>query len=68
MQFKTEPYEKYHKRCGHFTDHTSDLLGSVDRIGTISVEFAAVNEYYPTYHVMYRQVSEENVKKLKAII
>lgn len=33
--------------------------------GTVSVEFAAVNAYYPTYHAMYRQVKEENVKKLK---
>lgn len=47
---------------------TTLLIFSVLSIGfgAISVEFAAVNEYYPTYHVMYRQVSEENVKKLKA--
>lgn len=47
---------------------TTLLIFSVLSIGfgTISVQFAAVNEYYPTYHVMYRQVSEENVKKLKA--
>lgn len=34
--------------------------------GMISVQFAAVNEYYPTFHAMYRQVSQENAEALKA--
>lgn len=33
--------------------------------GMIQARSAAVNEYYPTWHIMYRQVSQENAEKLK---
>ena len=31
-----------------------------------SVELAAVNVYYPTYHAMFRGVTEENVQRLES--
>ena len=33
---------------------------------SITVRFAGVNAYYPTYHVMFRQVSQENADALKS--
>ena len=32
----------------------------------VAVRFAGVNAYYPPYHAMFRQVSEENVQKLSS--
>ena len=33
---------------------------------SVAVRFAGVNAYYPPYHAMFRQVSEENVQKLSS--
>lgn len=33
--------------------------------GMIQTKNAAVNEYYPTWHMMFRHVSQENAEKLK---
>lgn len=34
--------------------------------GMVTVQFAGVNRYYPTYHFMFRQVSQENADALKS--
>lgn len=46
---------------------TSTLLTVVPTVifGMIDLQFAAANEAYPTYHAMFRQVSEENMDKMK---
>lgn len=46
---------------------TTLLIFMVLTVGYSSVEirFAGVNAYYPPYHAMFRQVSEENALKLK---
>ncbi|MGM0113455.1 ABC transporter permease [Enterococcus sp. DIV0187] len=33
-------------------------------LGVVNVQNAAVNKVYPTWHAMYRQVSEENMEKI----
>lgn len=33
-------------------------------LGVVNVQNAAVNKVYPTWHAMYRQVSEENMRKI----
>ena len=45
---------------------TSTLLTVVPTVifGMIDLQFAAANEAYPTYHAMFRQVSEENMDKM----
>ena len=45
---------------------TSVLLTTVPTIffGTFKLENAAVREIYPTYHVMFRNVSEETAENL----
>ena len=47
---------------------TTLLIFMVLTVGYSSVEvrFAGVNAYYPPYHAMFRQVSEENALKLKS--
>ena len=35
------------------------------RYGMIRVQLASVDAYYPTYHIMFRQVSEKNTKALQ---
>ena len=32
----------------------------------VTVQFAGVNSYYPTYHFMFRQVSQKNADALKS--
>lgn len=46
---------------------TSILIVAVLSVGNgmIKIQFAAVNNIYPTFHTMYRQVSKENTEKLK---
>ena len=47
---------------------TTLLIFMVLTVGyaSISVRFAGVNAYYPTFHGMFRQVPEENAWKLKS--
>jgi putative ABC transport system permease protein len=33
-------------------------------LGVVNVQNAAVNKVYPTWHAMYREVSEENMEKI----
>lgn len=46
---------------------TTLLIFMVLTIGysAVEIQFAGVNAYYPSYHAMFRQVSEENALKLK---
>lgn len=46
---------------------TTFLIFMVLTVGYSSVEvrFAGINAYYPPYHAMFRQVSEENARKLE---
>lgn len=39
------------------------LITSIE-LGVVNVQNAAVNKVYPTWHAMYRQVSEENMGKI----
>lgn len=47
---------------------TTLLIFMVLTVGyaSVKVRFAGVNAYYPPYHAMFRQVSEENAQKLKS--
>ena len=47
---------------------TTLLIFMVLTVGyaSVKVRFAAVNAYYPPYHAMFRQVSEEDAGKLKS--
>ena len=47
---------------------TTLLIFMVLTVGyaSVKVRFAAVNAYYPPYHAMFRQVSEEDAEKLKS--
>ena len=47
---------------------TTLLIFMVLTVGyaSMKVRFAGVNAYYPPYHAMFRQVSEENAQKLKS--
>ena len=49
---------------------TTLLIFMVLTVGyaSVKVRFAAVNAYYPPYHAMFRQVSEEDAGKLKSQI
>lgn len=53
--------------CGIAVMLTTFLIFVVLTVGNamIGAQRAAVNESYPTWHIMYRQVSEENAEKLK---
>ncbi|HIW84693.1 MAG TPA: ABC transporter permease [Candidatus Dorea gallistercoris] len=46
---------------------TTVLLTTVPTVifGMIDLQFFAANEAYPTYHAMFRQVREENAKKMQ---
>lgn len=53
--------------CGFAIALTTLLIFIVLTVGygLIRVEFAAVNVYYPTYHLMFRDVSDKNVQALQ---
>lgn len=54
--------------CGIAVLLTTLLIFLILNIGTgmVTVQFAGVNRYYPTYHFMFRQVSQENADALKS--
>ena len=49
----------------HCTDYVSDICCLTVGYGMIRVQLASVDAYYPTYHIMFRQVSEKNTKALQ---
>lgn len=53
--------------CGIAILLTTLLIFLVLNIGAnmFTIQFAGVNAYYPTYHCMFRQVSQENADALK---
>ena len=52
--------------CGCAIALTTFLIFVVLTVGygMIRVQLASVDAYYPTYHIMFRQVSEKNTKAL----
>ena len=53
--------------CGCAIALTTFLIFVVLTVGygMIRVQLASVDAYYPTYHIMFRQVSEKNTKALQ---
>ena len=53
--------------CGCAIALTTFLIFVVLTVGygMIRVRLASVDAYYPTYHIMFRQVSEKNTKALQ---
>ncbi len=49
----------------HCTDYVSDICCFNGGIWNDPVRLASVDAYYPTYHIMFRQVSEKNTKALQ---
>ena len=54
--------------CGAAILLTTLLIFLILNLGTgmVTVQFAGVNRYYPTWHFMFRQVSQENADALKS--
>ena len=54
--------------CGVAILLTTLLIFLILNLGTgmVTVQFAGVNRYYPTYHFMFRQVTQENADALKS--